>query len=105
LSFDLQKAQFFSQIPACRGPEVLALLIEVNPIQEPELQRYPARVEKFCSNFIIRRLMGDITVPFVEAAVERMFNADEVTSVVDLAKLKCLKREIVSLFFTQRELL
>jgi len=28
----------------------------------------------------------------VEAAVERMFNADEVTSIVDLAKLECLKR-------------
>ena len=54
---------------------------------------------------MIRKLLGDITVPFVEAAVERMFNADEVTSVVDLAKLECLKRKIVSLFFTQRELL
>jgi hypothetical protein len=78
----------------------LALLIEVNPIQKPELQSYPARVEKFCSNFIIRKLMGDITIPFVEAAVERMFNADEVTSVVDPAKLKCLKGKIGSLFFT-----
>jgi hypothetical protein len=27
--------------------------------------------------------MGDITVPFVEAVVDRMFNADEVTSIVD----------------------
>ena len=79
----------------------MALLIEVNPIQEPELQRYPTRVEKFCNNFVIRELMGDITVLFVEAAVERMFNADEVTSIVDLAKLECLKRKIVSLFFTQ----
>ena len=79
----------------------MALLIEVNPIQEPELQRYPARVEKFCSSFVIRKLMGDITDSFVEAAVERMFNADEVASVVDLAKLECLKRKIVSLFFTQ----
>jgi hypothetical protein len=100
MTFDLQRAQSLSEIPACRGPEVLALLIEVKPIQEPELQSYPARVEKFCSNFIIRKLMGDITIPFVEAAVERMFNADEVTSVVDLAKLKCLKGKIVSLFFT-----
>ena len=79
----------------------MALLIEVNPIQEPELQRYPARVEKFCSNFVIGKLMGDITVPFVEAVVDRMFNADEVTSVVDLAKLECLKRKIVSLFFAR----
>jgi len=96
-----QFAQSLSEIPACQGPEVLALLIEVNPIQEPELQRYPTRVEKFCNNFVIRELMGDITVLFVEAAVERMFNADEVTSIVDLAKLECLKRKIVSLFFTQ----
>ena len=105
MTFDLQKAQSLSEIPACQGPEVLALLVELNPIQEPELQRYPARVEKFCSNFVIRKLLGDITVPFVEAAVERMFNADEVTSVVDLAKLECLKRKIVSLFFAQRELI
>ena len=101
MSFDLQKAKSFSEIPACRGPEVLALLIEVNPIQEPGLQRYPARVNKFCSNFIIRKIMGDITVPFVEATVERMFNSDEVTSVVDLAKLERLKRKIVSLFFSR----
>src|ERR1700740_709347 len=100
MAFDLQKAQSLSEIPAFKGPEVLALLIEVNPIQEPELQRYPARFKKFCSNFVIRKLLGDITVPFVEAAVERMFNADEVTSVIDLAKLECLKRKIVSLFFT-----
>jgi len=105
MAFNLQEARSCSEIPACRGPEVLALLIEVNPIQEPELQRYPARVEKFCSNFVIRKLLGDITVPFVEAAVERMFNADEVTGIVDLAKLECLKRKILSLFFTQRELL
>jgi hypothetical protein len=101
MAFNLQKAQSLSEIPACRGAEVLALLIEINPVQEPELQRYPARVEKFCSNFVIRNIMGDITVPFVEAVVDRMFNADEVTSVVDLAKLELLKGKIVSLFFTR----
>ena len=105
MAFNLQEARSCSEIPACRGAEVLALLIEVNPIQEPELQRYPARVEKFCSNFVIRKLMGDITVPFVEAVVDRMFNADEVTGVVDLAKLELLKCKIVSLFFTRRSLL
>ena|SRR5262249_15100227 len=101
MAFNLQEARSCSEIPACRGAELLALLIEINPIQEPELQRYPARVEKFCSTFVIRKLMGDITVLFVEAAIERMFNADEVTSVVDLAKLELLKRKIVSLFFTR----
>ena len=99
--FQFTRSASLSEIPACQGPEVLALLIEVNPIQEPELQRYRARVEKFCSNFVIRKIMGDITVSFVEAVVDRMFNADEVTSVVDLAKLECLKRKIVGLFFTQ----
>jgi hypothetical protein len=101
MTFNLQEAQSLSEIPACRGPEVLALLIDVNPIQKPELQRYPARVEKFCSNLVMRKLMGDITVPFVEAVVDRMFNADEVTGVVELAKLELLKRKIVSLFFTR----
>ena len=101
MTFDLQKAQSLSEIPACCGPEILTLLIEVNPIQEPELQRYPARVEKFCSNFVIGKIMGDITVLFVEAVVDRMFNADEVTSVVDLVKLELLKPKIVSLFFTR----
>jgi hypothetical protein len=105
MAFNLQKARSCSEIPACRGAEVLALLIDVNPIQKPELQRYPARVEKFCSNFVIRKIMGEITVPFVEAVVDRMFNADEVTSVVNLAKLELLKRKIVSPFFTQRELI
>src|ERR1700741_2224213 len=117
MAFNLQEARSCSEIPACRGAEVLALLIDVNPIQKPELQRYPARVEKFCSNFVIRKIMGNITVPFVEAVVDRMFNADEITrtglwgsqpvtagstrkdlsSVVDLVKLECLKRKIVSL--------
>ena len=101
MAFNLQEARSCSEIPACRGAEVLALLIEVNPIQEPELQRSRERVNKFCSNFVIRKIMGDITVPFVEAVVDRMFNADEVTSVVDLVKLECLKGKIVSLFLTQ----
>ena len=43
-------------------------------------------------------MTGDITIEFLEAAVERMFTADEVCSVVDLAKLKELKRRIVRLF-------
>src|SRR6516225_10043538 len=104
MAFNLQEAQSLSEIPACQGPEVLALLIEVNPIQEPELQRYPARVEKFCSNFVIRKIMGDITVPFVEAVVDRIFNADEVTSVVDLVKLERLKGKIVSLSLRNKTL-
>jgi len=46
-------------------------------------------------------MTGNITIEFLEAAVERMFTADEVSSVVDLAKLKELKHRIVHLFLTQ----
>jgi hypothetical protein len=38
------------------------------------------------------------TIEFIEAAVERMFNADEVSSVVNLGKLKELNQRIVQLF-------
>ena len=55
-------------------------------------------VEDFSRNFIWRRITGDITIEFPEAAVERMFTPDEVSSVVDLAKLKELKYRIVHLF-------
>ena len=62
---------------------------------------YPERAEKFCRNFIWRKITGDITVEFLEAAVDRMFNADEVTCVVDLERLKRVKRQIVSLFLAR----
>jgi hypothetical protein len=46
----------------------------------------------------LRKITGDMTIEFLEAAVERMFTADEVSSVVDLAKLKELKHRILHLF-------
>jgi hypothetical protein len=109
MSFNLEEAQSCSEIPACHGPEVLSILVEVDPItgkiseQYPDAypKDYPERVEKFCRNYIWRRITGDITVEFLEAAVDRMFSADEVTCVVDLAKLKRLKHQIVSLFLTR----
>src|SRR5215468_3971682 len=104
--FDLSTIESCSEIPACRGPEVLFLLIEVDPISGKEYEQYPdaypkeyrERVERFSRNYIWRRITGEITIEFLEAAVERMFTADEVSSVVDLAKLKELKHRIVHLF-------
>jgi hypothetical protein len=104
--FDLSTIKSCSEIPACRGPEVLSLLNEVDPIsgkesvQDPDAypKEYRKRVENFSRNFIWRRISGDITIEFLEAAVERMFTADEVSSVVDLAKLKELRHRIVHLF-------
>jgi hypothetical protein len=61
-------------------------------------KEYRERVENFSGNYIWRKMTGDITIEFIEAAVERMFTADEVSSVVDLAKLKEPKHRIVHLF-------
>jgi hypothetical protein len=109
--FDLSTIESFSEIPACRAREVLFLLIELDPISGKESERYPdaypkeyrERVEIFSRNYIWRRIAGDITIEFLEAAVERMFTADEVSSVVDLAKLKELKHRIVHLFLYARD--
>jgi hypothetical protein len=104
--FDLSTIQSCSEIPACRGPEVLAILVGIDPISGKESEEYPhifpkdylGRVEEFSGNYIWRKITGDITAEFLEALVDRMFTADEVTRVVDLGKLRRLKHEIVSLF-------
>src|SRR6266403_1531299 len=109
MSFNLEEAQSCSEIPACHGPEVLSILVEVDPIagkiseEYPDAypKDYPERVEKFCRNYLWRMITGYITVEFLEAVVDRMFNADEVTSVVELVKLQRLKRQIVSLFLAR----
>ena len=73
--FDLSSIESCSEIPACRGAEVLAILVEVDPISDEEKKRYSERVEKSSRNYIWRKLTGDITIKFLDAAVERMFNA------------------------------
>ncbi len=88
-----------TEIPACRGPAVLAILNEVDPVTgDDDSKHYPDRVEKFSRNFIWRRITGEITEEFIQAAVERMFNANEVSSIVDPVKLAELKRQIVKVF-------
>ncbi len=96
--FDLSAIESCSEIPACRGPEVLAILIEVDPMYGGAEKRYPERVEKFSGNYFWRMLTGDITIQFLDAAVERMFNAQEVTEEVEPAKLRELQHRIVNLF-------
>jgi hypothetical protein len=106
MSFNLEEAQSCSEIPACRGPEVLAILVKIDPISGKESEEYPhiyskdypERVEKFCEKYIWRKITGDIAAEFLEALVDRLFTADEVTRVVDLGKLRRLKHEIVGLF-------
>jgi hypothetical protein len=105
-NFDLSAIESCSEIPACRGAEVVVILVGIDPICGKEAEEYPhifpkdysERVEKFSVNYIWRKITGDITAEFLEALVDRMFTADEVTRVVDLGKLRRLKHEIVSLF-------
>jgi hypothetical protein len=104
--FDLSTTESCSEIPACRAQEVLSLLIKVDPISGKESEHYPdaypkqyrESVENFSRNYIWRKITGDITIDFLEAAVERMFTADEVSGLVHLAKLKEPKHRIVHLF-------
>jgi hypothetical protein len=96
---------------ASEAKSVKHRLVEIDPISGKESEQYPdaypkeyrKRVEKFSKNYIWRRITGDITIEFLEAAVERMFNADEVAGVVDPAKLKELKHGIVHLFLYARD--
>jgi hypothetical protein len=109
MSFNLEEAQSCSEIPACRGPEVLSVLVKVDPITGKLSEEYPAayvkdypeRVEEFCRNYIWRLMTGDITIEFLEAAVDRMFSDDEMTRVVNLGRLQRLKHQIVTLFLTR----
>src|SRR5215472_391017 len=97
--FDLSTIESFSEIPACRGPEVLSLLIELDPISGKESEQYPdaypkeyrERVETFSRNYIWRKITGDITIEFLEAAEERMFTADEVSGITTdlLIRFEC----------------
>ena len=109
--FDLSAVESFSEIPACRGREVLFLLTEVDPISGKVAEQYPdadpkeyrERAENFSRNYIWRKMTGNITIEFLEAAVERMFTADQVSGVVDLAKFKELKHRIVHLFLYAKD--
>jgi hypothetical protein len=61
--------------PARHGQEGLSILVEVDPItgkiseQYPDAypKDYPERVEKFCRNYIWRKITGDVTVESLES--------------------------------------
>jgi hypothetical protein len=88
--FDPSTIGSWSEIPACRGPEVLFLLTEVDPISGKLSEQYPddypkeyrERVEKFSRNYIWRKITGDISIEFLEATSSSLkcFIADTTTS-------------------------
>jgi hypothetical protein len=86
-------------VPATRGPEVLAILMEIDPIPGDD-KRYPERAEKFCKNFLLRRVTAQISAEFLNVAVERMFTLDEISDTVSRKVLQSLQFKICSLFLS-----
>jgi hypothetical protein len=88
-------------VPAMRGPQVLALLVEIDPLAglEIEDQCYQERTERFCSNLTWRRVTGDVTPEFVNLSVERMFTPAELIDEVAPDDLQNLKYRICQLYF------
>jgi hypothetical protein len=87
-------------IPACRGPEVLALMVEIDPLPHPESEkRYQERAARFCQNLIWRRITGDVNPRYIHAAVERLFTAAEIVDEVSPATLQDLIFRICQLYF------
>jgi hypothetical protein len=101
MNSDLEPEETCFDIPATRGPGVLALLIEIDPLagSEMEEQRYQERTEKFCQNLTWRRMTGDITPEYVNLSVERMFTAAELVDEIRPEDLQNLKYRICSLYF------
>jgi hypothetical protein len=94
---DLDEMKSCFDVPAARGPQVLAILVELDPIPDED-KRYPERVEKFCRNFVLRHVTAEITLQFLSVAVERMFTLDEVSDTVSRELLQSLQFKICKLF-------
>ena len=88
-------------VPATRGPKVLALLVEIDPLAcaEPEEQRYQERTERFCQNLTWRRLTGEVTPEFINLSVEHMFTPAELIDEVKPDDLQNLKYRVCQLYF------
>jgi hypothetical protein len=77
MSFPLSNGRVLFRDPILQGPKVLSILIAVDPISGKKLggnadtyqNEYPDRVEKFCRDYISRKITGEITVEFLEAVV------------------------------------
>ena len=88
-------------VPASRGPEILSLLVELDPLAsaEPDERCYSDRVERFCQNIVWRRLTGDVTPQYIGLAIERMFSAPEMVDHIQLQVLEDFKYRVCKLFF------
>lgn len=100
---EFEEADFgdsFSALPGIRGDEILAILIEVDPIGAPE-KEYLERVEKFCFLIFYRRILqvSTPTAEYIRLAVERMFTpAEIVDGDISASAMSTLKHRITSLY-------
>jgi len=87
--------------PLTQGPKVLALLVEIDPLDglEAEDQGYRDRTERFCAGLLWRRVTGEITPEFINLSVERMFTTAELIDEVKPEALQGLKYRICQLYF------
>src|SRR5262249_478137 len=96
-----EKTSTCFDLPPTRGPALLALLIEIDPLAHPESEkRYPERAERFCQNLMWRRLTGSIIPETINAAVDRIFTAAEVVDEMRPEVLQNLKFQICSLYLS-----
>lgn len=88
-------------IPSAKGPKVLALLVEIDPLPalEGEEQDYRRRTERFCEILTWRRMTGNVTPEYVNVAVERMFTPSELVDEVQAEDLQNLKYRVCQLYF------
>jgi hypothetical protein len=90
-------------IPCTRGPEVLDLLIALDPLAHPDSEkRYRQRAERFCENLMARRLMGEVNEQYVNAAIDRLFTAAEVIDEIRPEVLAELKFQMCALYFGKK---
>lgn len=95
---NLEEMHSCFDVPAAHGPEILAILTEIDPIPGED-KRYTERVEKFCQKFVLRHVTDGISLEFLNIAAERMFTIDEICDVIPPRILHRIQFEICSLFF------
>jgi len=84
-------------------PELLSLLKAIDPVCHPDSEkRYRERAERFCQNLMWRRITGDVTPEYVNAAVDRIFTAAEVIDEIPPKLLHELKFQICALYFEKK---
>lgn len=97
--FDLNDTASTFEIPSTHGPEVLALLMKLDPVPGEE-KFYVERVEKFCNQMLFHMVSSGLSQYYLNLLVERLFSASEICDgAITLKSLAELQFKVCSLFF------